>query len=117
MSASALARRLWLAYALTATTGALVLLAAYVNVYDDDDVSARLRALGRFSRRAMWLLSFPAGPAAAALAQAPLERAFGCGDADAPCAFFVAWNVFFAGLAAQIVLLRRAIAKRWRTGR
>ncbi len=47
------ARKIWLAYTLITLAGALVLLAVYVNAYDDYDIGARLRGLGRFTRRAM----------------------------------------------------------------
>jgi hypothetical protein len=108
-----MARKVWLYYAIATIVAALALLAIYVNAYDDYDVSDRLRGVGRFARQGMLLLSFPLGPLSGFLADAPVERAFGCGDPNEPCAFFVNWNARFAALAAQIVLLRWAIA-RWR---
>lgn len=105
------ARRLWLVYAVATVAAALVLLAIYVNQYDDFDVGDRLRQTGRFVRRAMAALSFPLG-FAAGLAEGPLDAAFGCGDANEPCAVFVDWNLRFAALVAQIVALRWALA--WR---
>lgn len=109
----ALARKIWLVYVIAAVSATLVLLAIYVNAYDDYDVSDRLRGFGRFTRQGMALLSFPLGLPVGLLADQPLQRAFGCGDANEPCAVFVFWHVRFAALAAQIVLLRWAIARRW----
>lgn len=106
----ALARKLWLFYALASMTAALVLLAAYVNVYDDYDVGPRLRGLGLFTRRAMLALSFPSS-LPASLLTSPLSAAFGCGDENDPCAIFVMWQTLFAALIAQIVLLRWAIGR------
>ncbi|WP_363350866.1 hypothetical protein [Methylocystis echinoides] len=112
--AERLARKIWLLYAIATITAALVLLAIYVNAYDDYDVGERLRGLGRFTRRAMLILSFPISLPAGALAAGPLSGAFGCGDDNEPCAIFVIWQTLFVALAAQIVLLRLAIGRRWR---
>jgi hypothetical protein len=111
--ARALARKIWLVYALATIASALVLLAAYVNVYDDYDVGERLRGLGRFTRRAMLALAFPSS-LPAHLLTGPLDAAFGCGDENEPCAIFVLWQTLFAALVAQIVLLRWLIGRRWR---
>lgn len=107
-----MARKIWLAYSIAAVAAALVLLAIYVNAYDDYDIGDRLRGVGRFARQVMALISAPLGPLAGLLADPPLERAFGCGDPNEPCAFFVNWNTRFAALVAQIILLRWAIG-RW----
>jgi hypothetical protein len=103
--AGALARRLWLLYALATIMAALILLAVYVNTYDDYDVGDRLRGLGGFTRRAMLALGFPVS-LPASLLTGPLDAAFGCGDANEPCAVFVLWQTQFAALVAQIVALR-----------
>lgn len=112
----ALARKIWLGYAIATIALALVALAIYVNAYDDYDVSERLRALGRLTRRAMLFLSFPLGSPVGFLADGPLETAFGCGDENEPCAIFVNWQTHFVALVAQIVLLRWAIARAWGAG-
>ncbi|RTL85041.1 MAG: hypothetical protein EKK29_12435 [Hyphomicrobiales bacterium] len=106
----ALARKLWLFYALATVTAALVLLAAYVNIYDDYDVGPRLRGLGLFTRRAMAALGFPSS-LPATLLTGPLVAAFGCGDENDPCAIFVMWQTLFVALVAQIALLRWAIGR------
>ncbi len=111
--AAALARKIWLIYAISTVATALVLLAAYVNTYDDYDVGERLRGLGRFTRRAMLALAFPLSLPAHLLA-GPLDAGFGCGDENEPCAIFVMWQTLFAALFAQIVLLRWLIGRRWR---
>ena len=108
----ALARRLWLLYALASICAALVLLAVYVNTYDDYDVGDRLRALGGFTRRAMLALGFPLS-LPASLLTGPLDAAFGCGDANEPCAVFVMWQTLFAALVAQVAALRLAIGRHW----
>lgn len=106
-----MARKIWLAYSIATVVAALVLLAIYVNAYDDYDIGDRLRGVGRFARQAMALISAPLGPLAGFLSDAPLERAFGCGDPNDPCAFFSYWNTRFAALVAQIALLRLWIAR------
>ena len=50
------------------------------------------------------------------LADGPLRATFGCGEANEPCAVFVTWQVQFAALVAQIVLLRWLIARRFQSG-
>jgi hypothetical protein len=50
------------------------------------------------------------------LADGPLRAAFGCGDANEPCAIFVTWQVQFTALVAQIVFLRWLIARRFQSG-
>ncbi len=112
--AGQLARKMWLFYALASVTTALVLLAAYVNGYDDYDVGPRLRGLGRFTRQAMLALGFPLSLPASLLAAGRLNAAFGCGDENEPCAIFVAWQTLFAALLAQIVLLRLFIGGWWK---
>jgi hypothetical protein len=109
--ASNWARKAWLIYALATVAGALLVLAIYVNAYDDYDVSERVRTLGRFTRRAMRFLCAPLGPLFGALANPALEKAFDCGDENEPCAVFVDWNVGFFALVAQIILLRRVATK------
>jgi len=106
------ARLLWRIYSILTIAGALTLLAIYVNAYDDYDVSDRLRALGRFVRQAVRVLSFPLGLPTGTLADGPLERAFGCGDAYEPCAVFVDWHTHFAALLVQIVGLRWLLRRR-----
>jgi hypothetical protein len=110
-SAGAWARKIWLAYTLIALAGALTLLALYVNAFDDYDIGDRLRALGRFTRTSMSVLTFPLGLPAGLLADGPLRATFGCGEATEPCAVFVTWQVQFAALAAQIVFLRWLVAR------
>jgi hypothetical protein len=105
------ARKIWLAYTLIAIAGALMLLAVYVNAYDDYDIGDRLRALGGFTRRAMLALGFPLS-LPASLLTGPLDAAFGCGDANEPCAVFVMWQTLFAALVAQVAALRLAIGRR-----
>ncbi|WP_424361073.1 hypothetical protein [Methylocystis parvus] len=105
-------RKIWLAYSIVTVVAALVLLAIYVNAYDDYDVGDRLRGVGRFARHAMALISAPLGPLAGFFVDKPLERAFGCADPNEPCAFFSYWNMRFVALVAQIVLLRWALARR-----
>ncbi len=100
---AASARKIWLAYALVTIAGALVLLALYVNAYDDYDIGDRLRGLGRFTRRAMNIVTFPLGLPAGLIADGPLKGAFGCGDENDPCAIFTLWQAQFAALVAQIV--------------
>ena len=105
-------RLAWLAYAIATVALSIALLAIYVIAYDDYDLSERLRATGRFVRQAMRALSFPLGAPIGALLNAPLEKTFGCGDENQPCAVFVDWNTHFAALLAQIVLMRWYIGRR-----
>ena len=107
-----LLRVAWLAYAIATVTLSIAVLAIYVTAYDDYDLSERLRAAGRFSRQAMGALSFPLGTPVGWLLEPSLEKSFGCGDANEPCAVFVDWNTHFAALLAQIVLLRWLIGRR-----
>jgi hypothetical protein len=104
-------RAAWLAYAIATIALSIAVLAIYVNAYDDYDLSERLRATGRFVRQAMRALSVPLGAPIGAL-NSPLEKTFGCGDANEPCAVFVDWNMRFAALLAQIILLRWLIRRR-----
>lgn len=106
----AVARKLWLAYALATILCSFAVLAIYVNTYDDYDISERLLAAGRFLRQAMTVLSFPLG-LPFAFADEPLQRAFGCEGADAPCSLFVAWNTRFAVILVQTALLRWLVAR------
>jgi len=99
-------RLAWLAYAIATVVLSIAVLAIYVTTYDDYDISERLRATGRFARQAMQALSFPLGAPIGWLLDPPLEKSFGCGDENEPCAIFVNWNTRFAALLAQIVLLR-----------
>ncbi|GEM_PF-6630018 len=101
----------WLVYAIATVTLSIAVLAIYVTAYDDYDLSERLRATGRFARQAMQALSFPLGAPVGWLLDPPLEKSFGCGDENEPCAAFVDWNTHFAALVAQIVLLRWLIRK------
>ncbi len=110
------ARKIWLAYTLITLAGALLLLAVYVNAYDDYDIGDRLRALGRFTRSSMSVLTFPLGLPAGLLADGPLHDAFGCGEANEPCAVFVTWQAHFAALVAQIAILRWLIGRRFQSG-
>jgi len=107
-----MARKIWLFYAIASAAAAIVLLAIYVNAYDYYDVSERLRNIGRFGRQTMALISTPLGPVVGFLADPPLERAFGCGDPNEPCAFFVNWNMRFVALVTQIALLRWSVSRR-----
>lgn len=106
------ARGLWLAYAIATILASLAVLAIYVMTYDDYDLSDRLRAVGRFARRAMRVLSFPLGLPIGALLNGPLEAAFACGDEKEPCAVFIDWHTHFAALVAQVALLRWLIVRR-----
>lgn len=110
------ARKIWLAYTLITLAGALLLLAIYVNAYDDYDIGDRLRALGRFTRSSMSVLTFPLGLPAGLLADGPLHDAFGCGEPNEPCAIFVVWQAQFAALVAQIAVLRWFIGRRFQSG-
>lgn len=105
------ARIAWLLYAGATIVGALMVLAIYVNTYDDYDISDRLLATGAFARRTMSLLSFPLGGVASAVAGDALEKAFSCGSTNAPCAIFVDWNLRFAAIIAQLGLLRWALSR------
>jgi hypothetical protein len=102
----------WLAYAIATIALSIAVLAIYVTAYDDYDLSERLRATGRFARQAMRAVSFPLGAPVGWLLDPPLEKSFGCGDENEPCAIFVNWNTHFAALLAQVVLLRRLIRRR-----
>jgi len=102
----------WLAYAIAAVALSIAVLAIFVKAYDDYDLSDRVRATGRFARQAMRALSFPLGAPTGALLNPPLEKSFGCGDENEPCAIFVDWNTHFAALLAQIVMLRWLIGRR-----
>lgn len=106
------ARRIWLAYTALAIVASLVVLTIYVTTYDDYDISDRLRATGRFARKAMRVLSFPLGLPIGALLNGPLEKALACGDESEPCAIFIDWHTHFAALLAQIALLRWLIVRR-----
>ena len=105
-------RLAWLAYAIVTVGLSIVVLAIYVTVYDDYDLSERLRATGQFTRQAMRALSFPSGAAIGWLLDPLLIKSFGCGDANEPCAIFVNWNTRFVTLLAQVVLLRWLIRRR-----
>ena len=105
-------RLAWLAYAIATVAVSIALLAIYVTAYDDYDLSERLRATGRFVRQGMRALSFPLGALIGALLNPPLERSFGCGDENEPCAVFVDWDTHFAALLAQIVFLRWLVRRR-----
>ncbi|TLG78178.1 hypothetical protein [Methylocystis sp. B8] len=102
----------WLAYAIATVALSIAVLAIYVTACDDYDLSERLRATGRFTRQAMRAVSFPLGAPTGWLLNPPLEKSFGCGDENEPCAAFVDWNTHFAALLAQIILLRWLIARR-----
>jgi hypothetical protein len=106
-----LLRVAWLAFAIATVALSIAVLAIYVTAYDDYDLSERLRATGRFLRQAMYALSFPLGAPVGWLLDPPLEKSFGCGDANEPCAAFIAWNTHFAALLAQLVLLRWLIRR------
>lgn len=102
----------WLVYAIAAIALSIAVLAIFVKAYDDYDVSDRVRSIGRFARQAMRALSFPLGAPSGALLNPLLEKSFGCGDENEPCAIFIDWNTHFAALLAQIVLLRWLIGRR-----
>jgi hypothetical protein len=102
----------WRAYAIATVALSIAVLAIYVTSYDDYDLSERLRATGRFARQAMRAVSFPLGALIGALLNTPLEKSFGCGDENEPCAVFVDWNTHFAALLTQVVLLRWLIGRR-----
>lgn len=105
-SPGGLANTLWLIYTAAAIAGALLVLTIYVNAYDDNGLTERLRGLGAFVRRAMGVLSFPLGLPLGALANTPLERIFACEAANEPCGVFIDWWTHFSALLAQIVILR-----------
>jgi len=98
-------------YTVGVVAGALMVLAIYVNAYDDFGVTPRLAATGRFTRAIMQVLSFPLGFPIGALADPILERNFDCEAQGEPCATFIAWWTRFAALFVQILLSRR-IAQR-----
>jgi hypothetical protein len=100
------AYRAWFIYAAGVVAGSLLVLAIYVNAYDDYGVTAKLTATGSFTRTTMRALSFPLGFPVGALADPILERNFGCGDQSEPCATFIAWWTRFAAIFVQILLLR-----------
>ena len=101
-----LASRTWFVYAAGVVAGSLLVLAVYVNVYDDYGVTARLTATGSFTRAVMQALSFPLGIPIGALADPILQRNFDCGAQSEPCATFIAWWTRFAAAFIQILLLR-----------
>ncbi len=101
-----LASRLWLVYAAATIFGSLLILAIYVNAYDNTGVTERLRATGAFTRTAMQVFSFPLGLPMGAGANLFLERRFGCANPNEPCAVFVDWWTHFGAVLAQVVLLR-----------
>ena len=101
-----LASRAWLAYTAGVVAGALLVLAIYINAYDDYGVTARLAATGSFTRAAMQALSFPLGFPIGAIADPILGRNFNCEAQSEPCATFVAWWTRCAAILVQILLLR-----------
>ncbi len=107
-----LADKAWLLYSAAAIGGALVVLAIYVNAYDDNGLTEKLRLLGGFTRRAMRVLSFPLGLPFGAVANGFLENAFGCAEPDEPCGVFVDWWTHFFAVLAQALLLRFALRRR-----
>ena len=55
------AARAWFAYTAGVLASALLVLAIYVNAYDDYGVTPKLTATGSFTREVMQALSFPLG--------------------------------------------------------
>lgn len=109
---SPLARKMWVAYATATILVSLSVLAIYVNAYDDNGLTDRLRAIGSFTRQAMRLVSFPLGLPFGALANGPLQAIFGCDKPNEPCGVFVDWWTHFAALVAQIISLRLMIREK-----
>ncbi len=102
-----LASTLWLIYAIATILGSLVILAIYVNAYDNTGITERLRAIGAFTRTTMQVLSFPFGLPLGAAANPFLERNFGCAAPDSePCITFIDWWTHFAAVLAQVILIR-----------
>ena len=72
-----LARALWLVYNVASILGSLLILAVYVNTYDDYGLTERLRAIGGFTRWMMRVIFFPIGLPFGAMANGLFERIFG----------------------------------------
>ncbi len=104
----------WLLFSAATITGSLVVLAIYVNAYDDNGLTERLGVLGGFTRRAMRALSFPLGLPFGAVANDFLEGAFGCADPAEPCGVFIDWWTHFAAVFMQVLLLRWVIRRQAR---
>jgi hypothetical protein len=100
------ASRMWFIYAAVVVAGSLLVLAIYINAYDDYGVTARLTATGSFTRAVMQALSLPPGFPIGALADPFFQRRFGCEAQSEPCATFVAWWTRFGVILLQILLLR-----------
>jgi len=100
-----LASALWLVYAMATVAGSLLILAIYVNAYDNTGVTARLTATGDFARSAMQVLSFPLGFPVGAAANSFLVRSFGCEAQRDPCGTFIFWWTHFAAVILQVGLL------------
>lgn len=101
-----LARTLWLAYTVATILGSLVVLAIYVNAYDDNGRTEQLRAIGNFTRWAMRIISFPLGLPLGAATNWPFERTFACEAPGEPCGVFIEWWTQFVSLLIQVFLLR-----------
>jgi hypothetical protein len=105
------ARALWLVYTVASILGSLLILAIYVNTYDDYGLTERLRAIGGLTRWAMRIISFPIGLPLGALANGLFERIFGCDALTEPCGVFIDWWAHFAALLAQLTLFRGLVRR------
>jgi hypothetical protein len=105
-SRAGLARALWRVYTVASILCSLLILAIYVNTYDDYGLTERLRAIGGFARWVMRIISFPIGLAFGAVANGLFERIFGCEEVTEPCGVFIDWWTHFAALLAQLTLFR-----------
>lgn len=111
-----LVSRLWLGYAAVTIFGSLLVLAIYVNAYDNTGMTERLRAAGVFLHTVMQVLSFPLGLALGAAANPSLAQYFRCGAPDDPCAVFIDWWTHFAAILIQIAFFN-ILTRRWRAAK
>jgi hypothetical protein len=105
-SHAGLARGLWLVYTAATILASLLILAIYVNAYDDHGLTERLRAVGGFTRRAARIISFPLGLPLGAMANPLFERIFGCEEPNEPCGAFTDWWTHFAALLVKVFIFR-----------
>jgi hypothetical protein len=105
------AHKAWLIFSAATILGSLTILAIYVKVYDDYGLTDRLPALGRFTRQAMGVASFPLGLLLGAIADNPLKQIFDCGASNDPCDVFIAWWTHFTAVIALVFLLRGLVRR------
>ena len=104
------ASKLWFYYTIATVVVSLLVLAIFVNAYDNTGVTARLSAMANFTRTAMRVLSFPLGLPSSA-ADPFLQRSFACDAQSEPCATFIDWWTHFGALVLQIALLRWIVGR------